>query len=121
MASPIKVDVFDIPAAAACCSSGCCGPAWSSEEITAIVREELERRFGDQTVVEYHNVEDESERATFAKLIDEFEARGLFYPVTIVDGITLHDGAVSYPAIMQAVGNKIAQREAAEVPDAIDA
>ena len=120
MASPIKVDVYDVPAAAACCSSGCCGPAWSSEEITAIVSEELGRRFGDQAVIEYHNVEDEAEQTKSAKLIDEFEARGLFYPVTLVDGVTLHDGAVSYPAIMQAVGNKIAQREEAEVPGAID-
>jgi disulfide oxidoreductase YuzD len=121
MASPIKIDVYDIPAAAACCSSGCCGPAWSSEEITAIVREELERRFGDQAVVEYHNAEDESERAKSTKLIEEFETGGLFYPVTTVDGVVLRDGAVSYPAIMQAVGNKIAQREAVEVPGPVDA
>lgn len=121
MESPIKVDVYDVPAAAACCSSGCCGPAWSSEEITAIVSEELERRFGDQAVVEYHNVEDDAERAKEPKLIEEFETGGLFYPVTIVDGVVLRDGAVSYPAIMQAVGNKIAQRELAEVPRTLDA
>jgi hypothetical protein len=38
--------------------------------------------------------------------------RGLLYPVTVVDGVPLYDGAVSYPAIMRAVGNKIADREA---------
>jgi disulfide oxidoreductase YuzD len=121
MTSPIKVDVFDVPASASCSSGCCCGPAWSSEEITAIVREELERRFGDHTVIEYHNVEDASERAKFAKPIEEFETGGLFYPVTTVDGVVLRDGAVSYPAIMQAVGNKIAQREAAGVTGATDA
>jgi hypothetical protein len=34
--------------------------------------------------------------------------------VTVIDGVPLYDGAVSYPAIMRAVGNKIADREATE-------
>lgn len=109
--SHIQVDVYDIPAAAACCSSGCCGPTWSSEEITGIVREELVRRFGDQAAVAYHNVEDPAVRDESAKLIEEFDVRGLLYPVTVVDGLVLRDGSVSYPAIMQAVTNKIADRE----------
>jgi len=32
--------------------------------------------------------------------------------VTVVDGLPLYDGAVSYPAIMRAVGSKLAEREA---------
>ena len=47
-------------------------------------------------------------------MIEEIDKRGLLYPVTVVDGVPLYDGAVSYPAIMRAVGNKIADREAAE-------
>lgn len=34
------------------------------------------------------------------------------YPVTAVDGLFIYDGAVSYPAIMRAVHNKLAERGA---------
>lgn len=47
-------------------------------------------------------------------LVTEIENRGLLYPVTIVDGVPLYDGAVSYPAIMRAVTNKLAERESAQ-------
>jgi hypothetical protein len=46
--------------------------------------------------------------------VTEIETRGLLYPVTVVDGVPLYDGAVSYPAIMRAVGNKLAERVAVE-------
>ncbi|MDR3685768.1 MAG: DUF1462 family protein [Coriobacteriia bacterium] len=82
--------------------------------MTAIVRDEIKRRFDDQVVIEYHNVEEPEAKAAYATLIDEIDKRGLLYPVTVVDGVPLYDGAVSYPAIMRAVGNKIAEREAAE-------
>ena len=78
------------------------------------MREELKRRFDDQVVVSYHNAEEPSVRAEHATLLEEIETRGLLYPVTVVDGVPLYDGAVSYPAIMRAVGNKISEREAAE-------
>jgi len=78
------------------------------------VREELKRRFDDQAVVSYHNVEEPAVRAEYATLVGEIETRGLLYPVTVVDGVPLYDGAVSYPAIMRAVGNKIAEQEATE-------
>ena len=78
-----------------------------------IVRDELARRFGDEVVIEYHSVDEDAVRAEHAELIEEFERRGLLYPVTAVDGVPLYDGAVSYPAIMRAVGNKMAEREAA--------
>ena len=59
----------------------------------------------------YHNVEDTVERAAHAEVVDEIEKRGLLYPVTVIDGVPLYDGAVSYPAIMRAVGNQLAERE----------
>jgi hypothetical protein len=46
-------------------------------------------------------------------MLKEIEARGLLYPVTVVDGVPIYDGAVSYPAILRAVHNKLAEREAA--------
>lgn len=33
------------------------------------------------------------------------------YPVTSVDGVFVYDGAVSYPAIMRAVHNKLMERD----------
>lgn len=60
----------------------------------------------------YYNIEEPQVREEHAKLLEELDNRGLLYPVTVVDGVPLYDGAVSYPAIMRAVGNKIADREA---------
>lgn len=64
-------------------------------------------------MVSYNNIEDADVRQQNLKLIEEIDNRGLLYPVTVVDGVPLYDGAVSYPAIMRAVGNKIADRESA--------
>jgi disulfide oxidoreductase YuzD len=75
------------------------------------VRDEIQRRFGDDVVVLYHNVEDPDSRSAHAAIVDEIETRGLLFPVTVIDGVPLYDGAVSYPAIMRAVGNKLAERE----------
>jgi len=44
-------------------------------------------------------------------MVSEIETRGLLYPVTVVDGVPLYDGAVSYPAILRAVHNKLVERE----------
>ena len=74
------------------------------------MRDEVKRRFGDDVVVLYHNVADAEARAEHLELITEFEKRGLLYPVTVVDGVPLYDGAVSYPAIMRAVADKLAER-----------
>jgi hypothetical protein len=53
-------------------------------------------------------------RAEFDTIVTEIQTRGLLYPVTVVDGTPLYDGAVSYPAIMRAVTNKLADRQAAQ-------
>ena len=52
-------------------------------------------------------------RAEHLKVVEEIETRGLLYPVTVIDDVPLYDGAVSYPAIMHAVGNKLVERESA--------
>jgi disulfide oxidoreductase YuzD len=78
------------------------------------VRDEIQRRFADQVTVEYHNVDEEAVRIEYASLISEIESRRLLYPVTVVDSVPVYDGAVSYPAIMRVVTNKIAELQAAE-------
>ncbi len=59
----------------------------------------------------YHNVQDDEERRRSAHVVAQIEERGLLYPVTAVDGVLVYDGAVSYPAIMRAVHNKLLERE----------
>lgn len=59
----------------------------------------------------YRNVESENVKTEYAETIAQIESRGLLYPVTVVDGVPLYDGAVSYPAIMRAVHNKLLERE----------
>lgn len=67
----------------------------------------MERRFGDEATIEYHDVQDGGVRTQYRKLLEEIENRGLLYPVTVIDGVPVYDGAVSYPAILRAVGNKL--------------
>lgn len=45
-----------------------------------------------------------AEHETMVSLIKE---QGLVYPVTVVDGTPLYDGAVSYPAILRAVQTRL--------------
>jgi len=61
--------------------------------------------------VHYHNVDTPSVREAYAAMVDSIEGQGLIYPVTVVDGVPIYDGAVSYPAIMRAVHNTLLERE----------
>lgn len=45
-----------------------------------------------------------SAHETMVSLIQE---QGLVYPVTVVDGTPMYDGAVSYPAILRAVQSRL--------------
>jgi disulfide oxidoreductase YuzD len=63
--------------------------------------------------VSYLDAGEKAVRAEHSAILDEIDKRGLLYPVTVLDGVPLHDGAVSYPAIVRAVGNKIAERQSA--------
>ena len=71
----------------------------------------MERRYGDEAQVVYHDVSMEPARTAKASVIAEIEQRGLLYPVTAVDGVLVYDGAVSYPAIMRAVHNKLLESQ----------
>lgn len=75
----------------------------------------MERRFGDDAQVLYHDIASEQVRTERAELLAEMDNRGLLYPVTVIDGVPVYDGAVSYPAIMRAVNNKLLEREQAAV------
>lgn len=67
----------------------------------------MERRFGDSARILYYDVQDESVRTEHSKVIGEIETRGLLYPVTVVEGVPVYDGAVSYPGILRAVQERL--------------
>jgi len=71
----------------------------------------MERRYGDEAQILYHDIQDADVKRDHAKTLDEIDNRGLLYPVTVIDGVPVYDGAVSYPAIMRAVNNKLLERQ----------
>jgi len=73
----------------------------------------MERRYGDDAQVLYFDVAAPEVQSAHSALLDEIDSRGLLFPVTVIDGVPVYDGAVSYPAIMRAVGNKLLERESA--------
>ncbi|HEX9093650.1 MAG TPA: DUF1462 family protein [Coriobacteriia bacterium] len=78
--------------------------------MTAIIRDEMERRFGDRAAIEYLNTSVEDVRTTHAETIARIHEQALVYPVTVIDGRPVYDGSVSYPAIMRAVDTALAER-----------
>ena len=73
----------------------------------------MERRYGGDASVHYYNVEAPEIREAHQKVLGEIDSRGLLFPVTVIDGVPIYDGVVSYPAIMRAVNNKLMDREQA--------
>jgi disulfide oxidoreductase YuzD len=72
----------------------------------------MERRYGGDAQVLYYDVANPEVQNAFAPLLSEIDSRGLLFPVTVIDGVPVYDGAVSYPAIMRAVNNKLLERGA---------
>lgn len=69
----------------------------------------MERRFGDDAAIVYLDADKPEVKTERATLIEEIETRGLLYPVTVIDDVPVYDGAVSYPAILRQVSEKLAQ------------
>ena len=63
----------------------------------------MERRFGDSATIEYIDTTAEGAREIHNEAVAAIQEGGFVYPVTMVDGAALYDGAVSYPAILRAV------------------
>ncbi len=74
----------------------------------------MEKRFGDEATVTYHNVQESDTKDAYPALLEEIETKGLLYPVTVMNAVPIYDGAVSYPAILRAVQNKLAEARPAE-------
>ncbi|GAB4281498.1 MAG: hypothetical protein Kow0056_16930 [Coriobacteriia bacterium] len=56
----------------------------------------------------YADVSKPDVRERYSEMVQAIQDRGLIYPVTIVDGTPMYDGAVSYPAILRAIETKLA-------------
>jgi disulfide oxidoreductase YuzD len=73
------------------------------------VRDELTRRFGDAAAIAYVDTSDPARRDAFVSEIATIAEKGLLYPVTLIGGEPVYDGAVSYPAIVRAVEARLSQ------------
>lgn len=67
----------------------------------------METRFGESAVIEYHNASDPGIIEAHAEMVGYIRENGLVYPVTVIDGEPLYEGAVSYPAILRAVQTRL--------------
>jgi disulfide oxidoreductase YuzD len=67
----------------------------------------MHRRFGDSATIDYINVEDADSAREHATLLGEVREAGLLFPVTVIDGEAVYDGAVSYPAILRQVETRM--------------
>ncbi|MBN1192445.1 MAG: DUF1462 family protein [Coriobacteriia bacterium] len=75
--------------------------------MTAIVRAEIEHRFGQRARIAYHDTSKPEVVAAHGDMVALIQEQGLVYPVTVIDGVPVHDGAVSYPAILRAVQSRV--------------
>jgi disulfide oxidoreductase YuzD len=71
----------------------------------------MERRYGDRARIDYFDVTSEDARTEHADTVEAIRDGGMLYPVTVVDGAVLYDGAVSYPAILRAIDSRLAGQE----------
>jgi disulfide oxidoreductase YuzD len=63
--------------------------------------------------VSYHDVTEESVATDNADIISAIKDNSLVYPVTVIDGKPVYDGAVSYPAILRVVAQRLDAAKAA--------
>jgi disulfide oxidoreductase YuzD len=53
-------------------------------------------------------VDDAAAAEANAAILGEVREAGLLFPVTVIDGEAIYDGAVSYPAILRQVEARVA-------------
>ncbi|MHB8706496.1 MAG: DUF1462 family protein [Coriobacteriia bacterium] len=71
------------------------------------MRTEMESRFGAAAVIEYLDTSRTEVVSAHAEMVEMIQEQGLVYPVTVIDGEPLYEGAVSYPAILRAVQTRL--------------
>lgn len=68
----------------------------------------MENRFGDKARIVYVDTSVTAQREAHAEQVMLIHDQRLVYPVTFIDGAPVYDGAVSYPAILRKVQEKLA-------------
>jgi len=71
----------------------------------------MQNRFGDKAKIVYVDTSVPANREQHATQVMRVHDDKLIYPVTFIDGEPVYDGAVSYPAILRQVQNKLAVAE----------
>ena len=64
-------------------------------------------RFGEAASILYYDTSSPETKSEHAEILDRIREQGLVYPVTVIDGEPLYEGAVSYPAILRAVQTRL--------------
>lgn len=67
----------------------------------------MENRFGDAAIIVYYDTSRPEAVADRTEIVDQIREQGLVYPVTVIDGEPMYEGAVSYPAILRAVQTRL--------------
>lgn len=71
------------------------------------MRSEVQQRYGEAARIVYHDTSRPEVVAQHGEIVRFIQENGLVYPVTVIDGEPVYDGAVSYPAILRAVQTRI--------------
>ncbi len=74
-----------------------------------MVSSEVESRCGDAARVVYLDTTRPEVQAQHAEMIATIKENGWVYPVTVIDGEPVYEGAVSYPGILRAIQSKLQQ------------
>lgn len=67
----------------------------------------MQRRFGDSAAIVYHDTGKPEVRAAHFEMVTRIQDEGLLYPVTVIDGDPVYDGAVSHAVILRAVQSRL--------------
>jgi disulfide oxidoreductase YuzD len=81
-----------------------------------MARAYLERYYGDQVTIEYHDVAQEGVEARFRDLIAQAPAGYVLYPLLFVQGQAKGAGGVEYFAMFQAVREALEGRQTLSGP-----
>jgi len=71
------------------------------------VRAEIEHRYGEAARVFYYDTSNHDVRLKHARVVELIHDNHLEYPVTVINGEPVYEGAVSYPAILRAVQTRL--------------
>ena len=82
------------------CSKGGWGPSQSQEEITTVIRQLLNQRFGDQATISYLDVDDDIKLDDFPEIKKHVDEKKVPLPIIAFGQEPLWAGGLSYQQIV---------------------